>query len=127
MQWRSRFVASAPTAGGVTAGGVAVAERKPARTGQRIPHRAQCRVTFYDPQSGQPTTLVGQTVNISRRGLAVHLARDVPRGIWLEALVPHLDGHPTFFCGTVAHSRRVLADVYEIGIRFDGQSPPSVF
>ena len=82
---------------------------------------------LYDPTSGQPAALVGQTINLSDTGLAVQLSRSVLIGTWVEALVPHFNGDPIFVCGTVAHSRRVLAGEYEIGIRFAHDAPPNVF
>jgi len=100
-------------------------EQRPKRASRRTPHRVPCRVTLYDPSSGEPTALVGQTTNLSRKGLALQLGCDVAPGTWLEALVPQLDGTPMFFCGTVAHSRRVLVGTYEIGIQFVSESSPA--
>ena len=86
---------------------------------RRIPHRVPCRVTIYDAESGRSASLVGQTTNMSRSGLALQLGRHVPEGTSIEALVPHLNSNPTSFRGTVVHSQRVLADTYEIGIEFE--------
>ena len=90
------------------------------RGGPRMPHRVRCRVRWHDPDSGQPRSLLGQTVNISASGLAVQLGDDVPTGARVEALVPHLNDEPMFVYGNVVHSRRVLADTFEIGIHFAG-------
>ena len=102
-------------------------ERKSARASQRTPHRVPCRVKLYDSASGQPTAMVGQTTNLSSSGFAVLLNLDVRPGTWVEALVPHFSGDPMFVCGTVAHTRRILADAYEIGVQFTHDSPPPVF
>ena len=114
------FASAAGRKVGDRAGGV---EHNHGRQERRIPHHVPCRVRLYDGELGQPTALVGQTINLSNRGLAVRLGRRIPAGTWIEALVPHLDGDPTFVCGTVSHSRRVLADVYEIGIEFLDKPP----
>lgn len=119
----SRFVPAAAT--------LTPAARSPARqTGRkerRIPHRTPCRVTYYDPVSGEPSAVVGETINISRRGLAIRLHCQVPFGTWLETLIPRQLGGPMFLCGDVIYCRRVLADEYEVGIELGEHSEPPVF
>jgi hypothetical protein len=61
----------------------------------------------------------GETLNISRTGVALQIATDVPQGTWVETLVPHPNGDPLFICGTVVHSRRTLAAGYEVGVVTD--------
>ena len=99
-------------------------ERNHRRGERRIPHRVPCRVSWHDPHSGQNTSLVGQTVNISSSGLSVQLGYEIPTGTWIETLVPHLDDEPIFVCGTVAHIRRVLTGTFEIGIQFGSRFQP---
>lgn len=91
-------------------------EHKPLRGERRVPHRVPCRVRWYDDDAAEPVTLVGETTDISAGGLGVQIGCPVPPGARVEALVPHLAGEPTIIAGVVAHSRRVLADRYEIGI-----------
>ncbi len=102
-------------------------ERKRRRESRRMPFRTPCRVTLYDPVTGEPTKLIGQTTNISRGGLSLHVTRDAAAGTWIEALVSQASGTPLFLCGVVAYSRRVLAGVYELGVEFAGPAPQSVF
>ncbi|MFH1747244.1 MAG: PilZ domain-containing protein [Planctomycetota bacterium] len=115
------------SAGHKSSAGTRPGGRKCARAGRRIAHRIPCRVRLYDPESGQPSAMLGQTTNISNSGLAVQVARHVPNGTWVETLVPHVNGDPIFVCGVVVHSRRVLGDEFEIGIEYSGDSPPPVF
>ena len=110
-----------------TVGRPVTSRRRLPREARRIPHRVPCRVQLYDPDSGHSAALIGATVDISKRGLAVQLRRDVSPGTWVEALLPHVNGDPIFVCGTVAYSRRVLAETYEIGIQFADALPPPVF
>ncbi|MGD8453013.1 MAG: PilZ domain-containing protein [Phycisphaerae bacterium] len=121
---KAGFVASAER---TTARQQAVADQRPARQEVRISLRVACRVTLYDPETRQSTALIGRTINVSSTGFAIQLNRLVPSGTWIEALVPRHTGDPMFVCGTVVHARRVLADTYEMGVEFDGQTPPSVF
>ena len=120
-------VGLAPTAGFIASTRPATAERKRRREARRTAYRVPCRVTLYDPISGEASKLIGQTTNISRGGLSVQIGRDAMVGTWIEALVPQSGGDPMFFCGVVAHRRRVLAGAYEIGIEFAGQGRPAVF
>ena len=87
-----------------------------ARVAPRTPYRIPCRVRLVDSTTGEVRTVVGETVNLSRRGMALHIAMDVPIGTWVETLVANPNGEPMFLCGTVVHSRRTLASNFEIGV-----------
>lgn len=89
---------------------------RPARAERRTPFRVPCRVRLVDAVTGEVRTVLGETLNLSRRGMALQLAADVPPGTWVETLVPHPTGEPLFLCGTVVHSRRTMAAHYEIGV-----------
>jgi hypothetical protein len=81
-------------------------------------------VRWYDRISGEPTAIVGETVNLSAEGMAVRVGRAPTDGAWIEALLPHVHGEPRFVCGRVMHTRQVLTGTYEIGIRFSGEYDP---
>ncbi|MBK9119928.1 MAG: PilZ domain-containing protein [Phycisphaerales bacterium] len=83
----------------------------------RVPFRVPCRVHLVEPKSGYVRTVLGETLNISRRGISLQLSVNPPVGTWVETLVPHAHGDPVFVCGTVVHSRRTLAHGFEIGVR----------
>lgn len=103
----------------------AVPERAGSRRGERrIPYRVPCRIRLFDPASGRTQTVVGETVNLSPRGVAMRVAVDAPLGTWVETLVPHPNGDPLFLCGRVVHVRRTLATNYELGVAILDESPP---
>ncbi len=83
---------------------------------RRVPHRVPCRLRVLDEAAEPIASYCGQTVNISACGLAVQVSQPIPAGTQIEALVPHADGAPLLFSGKVLHIRRVLGDVFEIGI-----------
>ncbi len=83
---------------------------------RRVPHRVPCRLRVLDEAAELVATFCGNTVNISACGLAVQVSQPIPAGTQIEALVPHAEGAPLLFTGTVLHSRRVLGNVFEIGI-----------
>ena len=83
---------------------------------RRVPHRVPCRLRVLDEASEPVASYCGQTVNISANGLAVQVRQPIPAGTHVEALVPHAEGAPLLFSGTVLHVRRVLGDIFEIGI-----------
>ncbi len=89
---------------------------RPQRAERRTPFRVPCRIRLIDAATGEVRTVLGETLNLSRNGLALQLAADVAPGTWVETLVPHPHGEPLFLCGTVVHSRRTLASGYEIGV-----------
>ncbi len=94
---------------------------KQRRNEARLAHREPCKVRVLDADNPDPC--VGVTVNVSQYGLAVQIARSIPTGTAVEALVPHLFGEPRLVCGRVTHTRRVLADLYEIGITLEPERP----
>jgi len=68
-------------------------------------------------------TVTGETVNISTGGMALQLPVDAPVGTWIETLILHSSGEPLFLSGTVTHSRRTMADLYEVGVETDRPRP----
>jgi hypothetical protein len=110
-------LAASPTAGFVAA--AVPARSRPPRTERRTPFRVPCRVRLVNAATGEVQTVIGETRDISRTGVALHLPGDVPLGTWVETLVPHPNGEPLFLCGKVVHSRRALATGYEVGIATD--------
>lgn len=89
------------------------------RAERRMAYRVPCRVRLIDGLTGEVRTVVGETVNISPRGMALQLGLDVAIGTWVETLVPHPNGDPMFLCGTVVHSRQTLKANFEIGVETD--------
>ncbi len=83
---------------------------------RRVPHRVPCRLRVFNAAIEPVATYCGQTVNISAGGLAVQVGEAIPEGTIIEALVPHLEGEPLRIGGKVLHSRRVLGEMFEIGI-----------
>jgi hypothetical protein len=104
-----------------TASGPIVGRTTPrlVRADRRTPYRIPCRVRLVDADTGEVRTVVGETVNLSPRGVALQLSVDVPLGTWVETLVPHLNGDPLFLCGKVVHSRRTMMANFEIGVETD--------
>ena len=98
--------------------GVASAER-------RTPYRVPCRVRLVDPLSGHVQTVVGETVNLSSGGVAMHVAVDAPIGTWVETLLPHPNGDPLFLCGRVMHVRRTMSTNFELGVAITNDRPPA--
>jgi hypothetical protein len=90
------------------------------RAERRVAHRVPCRVRASEVLAGKGICAVGQTVNLSANGLAVHLAGPMDEGTAVEVLLPPLDGEPMRLFGRVAHSRRVLSGTFEIGILISG-------
>lgn len=99
------------------------AAAEPARTRaldreRRVVHRAPCRLQWWNLDSNQPAACVGQTTNLSSRGLAVQISHRLLTGTRVEAYLPSLSGAPTRVIGTVVRCQLILADTFEIGIRF---------
>lgn len=88
---------------------------------RRVVHRAPCRLQWWDTESNQVASCVGETTNLSSRGMAVQISHRLLTGTRVEAFLPNLSGEPTRMTGSVAHCRRILADMFEIGIRFVDQ------
>lgn len=82
------------------------------RRERRAVHRVPCRLRLCDDN----VTLVGETVNISSTGLAVHVGCAIPCGTLVEAIVPQFEGDPLRVTGAVVHTRRVLTGTFEVGI-----------
>jgi len=85
---------------------------------RRVVHRAPCRLHWWNPDSNERAACVGETTNLSPRGLAVQVSCRLLTGTRVEALLPGLNGDPTRITGTVVHCRRILAETFEVGIRF---------
>ncbi len=90
-----------------------------ARMEPRTPYRVPCRIRLVDSTTGEVRTVVGETVNLSRRGVAFQAGLDVPIGTWVETLVANPHGDPMFLCGTVVHTRRTMAANFEVGVETD--------
>jgi c-di-GMP-binding flagellar brake protein YcgR len=89
--------------------------RRDARVDPRVPHRVSCRIQVAGSDA---PPLTGRTVNLSKGGMSVQVPADLPRGARIEALVAGSLGTPVRVKGVVVHSRRVMADAYELGIQF---------
>lgn len=68
--------------------------------------------------TGGGLAALGETVNLSREGLAILLGQEVERGTRVEILLPHLDGEPACLYGEVVRSRRLFSGSFEIGVAF---------
>lgn len=90
----------------------------------RIAHRMPCRVLLTDAETGSRVALAGETLNLSRRGLAVQVGRKVSPGATVEVLIEAPDGGPSCLVGAVIHSRRVLSGTYELGIGVTNEFRP---
>jgi hypothetical protein len=90
----------------------------------RFAHRMPCRVLLSDPETGTRVELYGETLNLSRRGVAVQVGREIPNGSAVEVLIEAPDGGPSCLLGAVIHSRRVLSGTYELGIGVTGEFRP---
>lgn len=91
-----------------------------ARRPRRVPYRVPCRLRVIDPPPVSGFSVVGQTENVSARGLAVRLGVELSEGVGVEVLLP-LHGEPTCLYGRVAHSRRVTSGTFELGVRIEAQ------
>lgn len=89
------------------------------RRERRMSHRVPCRIRVLDAVA--PASAVGRTTNVSPSGFSVQVPLSVPEGAWVEALVPTADGPPRRVEGVVIHSRRVMADTFEIGLRLQAK------
>lgn len=90
----------------------------------RVAHRMPCRVLLTDAETGSRITLAGETLNLSRRGLAVQVGQKIPTGLTVEVLIEAPDGGPSCLVGAVIHSRRVLSGTYELGIGVTNEFRP---
>ncbi|MBI5865741.1 MAG: PilZ domain-containing protein [Planctomycetes bacterium] len=87
----------------------------------RVCHRVPCRVNMIDSGQSEPIAIDGETLNVSRTGIAVQVGMRVPEGATVEVLVAHADGAPSCLVGKVVHSRRVTTGTYEVGIGVVGE------
>ncbi len=92
------------------------------RAERRVSHRVPCRVRSSDVHVNKGFCAVGQTINLSANGMAVQLAEPMEAGTPVEVLLPQLDGEPTRVCGKVAHTRRMHAGAFEVGIWIEPDS-----
>jgi hypothetical protein len=83
------------------------------RRERRVSHRVPCRVRLLD------AVVPGEIVNVSIRGLAVHVGAPAPAGAPVELWLPTTDGQAGCLIGYVVHTRRVLSGTFELGIRCD--------
>jgi hypothetical protein len=91
----------------------------------RVAHRVPCQIRTADALTGLTLLSNGETVNLSHRGVAIQLGRDVPTGTNVEVRLSNLDGGPAFLYGCVIHSRRVLSGTFEVGIAVTDEFRPS--
>lgn len=89
---------------------------------RRSSHRVPCRLRVLS--SSAPGAAIGETVNVSDGGIAVHLGKDVAPGAHVEVLLPRLDGDPICVYGEVVRRRRVFSGTFEIGIALNQPAPP---
>ena len=97
----------------------------PQRVERRTPYRVPCRVRLVHPATGEVHTVVGETVNLSSGGVAMHVGIEAPIGTWVETLVPHLNGDPLFLCGTVKHVRQTMTANFELGVAISHDRSPA--
>lgn len=90
----------------------------PGRTERRLAHRSPCRVRMVDWHQDMIRSFVGETVNLSPRGMAVRLGVALHIGDAIEVLLP-LGGEPQCMYGRVIHVRRITTGTFEVGIRID--------
>lgn len=106
---------SAAPSGAAARSGIA---HRPRRTREpRWSHRAPCCVRIADSATRRFAAVLGTTVNLSRRGIAVLIDRAVGDGAVVEVTLTGREGEPIQLVGTVAHCRRVLTGTFEIGVR----------
>ncbi len=92
------------------------------RTELRFAHRVPCRVRTREGHTKAALSVIGQTVNLSARGVAVQVGHPIRVGLPVEVLLPHLDGEPMRVTGRVVHSRRVVSGTFEIGISIESDT-----
>lgn len=112
-----RFVPAGPA---LAARRTSSTEPRSPRHERRRPYRVPCRVRLVNPTTGEVRTVVGETVNLSAGGLAMHVSIDAPVGTWIETLLPHPSGNPRFVCGRVVRVRRTMSTSFELGVEITG-------
>lgn len=88
------------------------------RDQRRMTFRVACRVRIADSHQDVGVSIVGETVNVSRRGVALRIGRELPIGTGVEVLCP-MEHEPSCLYGRVVHCRRVTTGTFEIGVRVD--------
>jgi hypothetical protein len=83
----------------------------------RTPHRVPCQVRPCRMAREPVDALCGETVNLSRTGLAVRVPHSLPLDTRVEVLLTSLEGPPLCLYGNVVHVRHVLTGTFEMGIR----------
>lgn len=114
--WGARPTASANLC--CVAGQTEVARSRTPDRERRVPHRAPCRLQWWDSDSKRTASCVGETTNLSERGLAVRVRHFLLTGTRVEILLANLAGDPRRISGVVVRCQRILADTFELGIRF---------
>ncbi len=88
------------------------------RKEHRMSYRAACRIRLVHAAAADAGGALGETVNLSSRGIAVRVGAAFEQGASVEVLLP-IGGEPICLYGRVAHRRRVTTGTYELGIRLD--------
>ncbi|MGE3180203.1 MAG: PilZ domain-containing protein, partial [Phycisphaerae bacterium] len=96
--------------------GVHVPASSQFRRETRAPHRVQCFLVVPETKNRDALSYPAQTTNISKSGISVQVARAIPKGQLVKAVVPSAGGKEMSLEGIVVHSRQVMADTYELGI-----------
>ncbi len=92
----------------------AAAGRRRARV--RTACRVGCALWLRDARTKGRRVLHGYAVNLSTSGLAVQVGEYLPVGTPIESIVLHPMSEPLCNGAAVRHVRRVLSDVFELGI-----------
>jgi hypothetical protein len=98
------------------------------RTAHRFAHRAICRLSYECKREGGCIVHVGETVNLSPNGLALHIPDGLDVGTPVNLDLARVDGPWLSATGRVVHCRRVLSGTFEVGIELEStisQSPES--
>jgi len=89
------------------------------RSTWRVSHRVPCRIHVTDPHTGHFESLTGETVNLSRDGVAIQVAHELPPGARVEVVMPGGNGEPVCLFGRVVHTQRILSGTFVIGVQMD--------
>lgn len=89
----------------------------PGRRERRWRHNAPCILRVLGSGRGEELTLRGRTVNMSVNGFAVQVPEPLPTGVQVEAVIARsADDEGLLLRGSVIHSRRMLAGLFEVGV-----------
>jgi hypothetical protein len=97
--------------------------KSPQQREPRSVYRVPCVVKVFDANGTISNTFCGQTLNISRAGLALRLAKALPVGSEVETLVPHSEQEPLCVRGEVVRVRPTLLGECEVGVRIQDLPP----